>query len=497
MKNRIIALVVGMVLLFSSLSAQRPDTLWTRTYGGVNDDGAFSIHQTNDRGFIITGYTDVPGGGGYGVYLLKTDSLGDTIWTKILGGVQSDFGRSVQQTSDGGFIVVGYTGSFGNGLRDVYMIRTDSIGNVIWTKAYGGNDYDVAFCVEQTGDGGYIVTGNTCSFGNGMADVWLLKTDSLGDTLWTQTYGKEYYDEGWSVRSTLDGGYIITGELGLMDGSYLWIIRTDSLGNVIWKKEYEQGGDSHGMSVELTSDSCFVVTGYTYNPGGSSTDIWLLKINALGDTIWTRMYGGNNTDRGFSVRETIDGGIIIAGISWSYGNGYQDIYLVRTNGQGDVLWTRTYGGAEYEGAYSISQTHDDGYVVVGYTESFGAGGNDVWLLKLESDVGIGEQPNQIALSRVLKLTTSPNPFSAVVKIQLCGASEYGSIGAPEIKIYDISGREVRHFFLYPCPERRRGASSFIPGVTWDGRDDAGKVLPPGIYFLKAGGKYVGKVVKVR
>jgi hypothetical protein len=478
----------AVVVTCGFLIAQVPDTLWTRTYGTPSDDGAYSVHQTNDKGFIITGYTDIPGGGGYGMYLLKTDSLGDTLWSNIFGGPQGDFGRSVQQTTDGGYIIVGFTNSFGSGMRDVYLVKTDSLGNDIWERTFGGNLYDVAFCVVQTDDDGYIITGYTYSFGNGMADLYLIKTNSVGSPMWTQTYGKVYYDEGWSVCPTSDGGYIVTGDVGLADGSRLWVIKTDSLGDLTWMKEYQHGDDSHGISVGITTDSCYIVTGYTYNPGNSSTDIWLLKIDSLGDTIWTRMYGGNNMDRGFSVRETPDGGFVIAGITWSYGNGYQDIYIVKTDSLGDTLWTRTYGGPEYEGAYSIEVTDDGNYVVVGYTGSFGAGNNDIWLLKLAPDVGV-EIPDDRKQRTEVRFTCSPNPFFTTTTITLQGVSVNRSIGVSEIEIYDVAGRVVREISLLPF--------SFYLGATWDGCDEEGKMVAPGMYFLTLHGEPVGKVVKVR
>jgi hypothetical protein len=483
--------LLALFMMLGLLHAQTPDTAWTHTYGAANDDGSYSVQQTSDGGYVIAGYTDIPGDGGYGVYLVRTDSLGDTIWTSVIGGDLGDYGRSVQQTQDGGFIVVGYTNSFG-GMLDAYMIKTDSDGEVIWTRIYGGNYYDAAYCVDQTSDGGYIFAGYTYSFGISMADVWLVKTDSLGYEEWSQTFGREWNDKGWSVQSTSDGGYILCGDVGKPDGSQMWVIKTDSLGNSLWMEVYCQEGDSHGSSVEEASDSCYIITGYTYNPGSSSIDMCLLKVNALGDTIWTRMYGGNNTDRGFSVQETMDGGFIIGGITWSYGNGYQDIYLVKTDGQGDTLWTRVYGGTGYEAAYSVQQTQDRGYVVTGYTESIGAGGNDVWLLKLEPNVGISEKPELAIPPGAMKLTASPNPFSAVTAIELSGVSEYGGIGVPEIKIYDALGRRVREISLLPF--------NFSLGITWDGRDDYGKLAAPGVYFVRLrSGDYTAskKVLLVR
>lgn len=182
-----------------------------RTYGGSDDDIGHSVTQTDDGGYIVAGYTQSFGAGDWDVYLIKTDVAGDTIWTRAFGGVGSDLGRSVEQTSDGGYIIAGYTYSFGAGWDDVYLIKTDAGGGTVGTRTYGSSDYDEGRSVEQTVDGGYIIGGATWSFGSGGNDVYLIKTDSNGDTVWTRTYGAGLNDSGYSIAQTDDGGYIIAG----------------------------------------------------------------------------------------------------------------------------------------------------------------------------------------------------------------------------------------------------------------------------------------------
>jgi len=346
-----------------------------RTYGGSDDDRGYSVQQTMDGGYVVAGYAGAFGAGYADVSLIKTDPSGDTLWTRTYGGSSSDYGASVQQTTDGGYIVAGYTASFGAGFYDVYnvyLIKTDPSGDTLWTRTYGGSKVDRGSSVQQTTDGGYIVVGDTDSFGAGFYDVYLIRTDPSGDTLWTRTYGGYSYDYGASVQQTMDGGYIVAGYTApLVPGSIdVYLIKTSPSGDTLWTRTYGGYSSDYGYSVQQTTDGGYIIAGKTRSFGPVAYDIYLIKTDPSGDTLWTRTYGGSDYDSGYSVQQTMDGGYIVAGRTESFGAGFCDVYLIRTDPSGDTLWTKTYGGSDWDVGESVQQTTDGGYVIAGRTVIF-------------------------------------------------------------------------------------------------------------------------------
>ncbi|MCK4395869.1 T9SS type A sorting domain-containing protein [candidate division WOR-3 bacterium] len=379
-RNKQAFIPVMIILLWSiNVLAQAPDTLWTRTYGGAEGDVGYSVQQTTDGGYIIAGYTYSFGAGESDCYLIKTNADGDTVWTKTYGGIHWDYAYSVRQTSDGGYIIAGFSTSFGAGFRDAYLIKADENGDTIWTRTYGGTEYDEVNEVQQTSDGGYIIVGITLSFGAGGGDVYLIKTDSNGDTIWTKTYGGAEGDAGNSVQQTSDGGYIIAGitlSFGAGNGD-VYLIKTDEIGDTIWTKTY---GGIHldiAYSVRQTSDGGYIILGITHPTGLEMGDVYLIKTDANGDSVWAKIYEHDGYDYAYSVQQTSDNGyIFVCNLN------YVDINLTRTDENGDTLWTKIYGGADSDFAYSVQQTTDGGYIVAGYTSSFGVGKLDVYLIKV-------------------------------------------------------------------------------------------------------------------
>ena len=358
-----------LILHIITLYSQGPDPLWIRTYGGLDWDYGCQIRQTSDSGYIIIGETYSYGAGECDVYLIKINSNGDTLWTKTYGGNDCDAGYSVQQTFDEGYIIVGSTASFGSGNHDVYLIKTDPNGYILWTKTYGGEFYDGGYFIKLTSDGGYIILGSTYSFGAGFSDVYLIKTDSNGDTIWTKTYGGLNDDFGSEVQKTFNNGYIITGttySYGAGDAD-LYLIRIDSLGDTIWTKTYGGIGFDRGISIQVTSDSGFIVTGCTDSFGEGWSDVYLIKTDMEGDTMWTRTYGGLWNELGVSIRNTLDDNFIITGATSSFGAGFDDIYLLKVDTNGNPVWDCAYGESEQDLGSEVLQTPDGGYIIVGLT----------------------------------------------------------------------------------------------------------------------------------
>jgi hypothetical protein len=446
--------VLGLIALLSAIcftSNASAQTSWWRTYGGPHDDEANSVQQTTDGGYIVAGYTVA------GEYLVKTNTQGDTLWTKTYvdsGLIQAN---SVQQVADGGYVIAGTSGR-------VNLIKTSAQGDSLWTRTYGhgsGNS------VQQTTDGGYIIAG---WFNVGNGGVYLIRTDSSGDTLWTRIYGGTNGDWAYSVQQTTDGGYIITGGANLygVENGDVYLIKTSAQGDTLWTRTYGGTNREWCYSVQQTTDGGYIVAGYTESFGAGGGDVYLIKTDSSGDTLWTRTYGGTSLEVGTSVQQTTDGGYVIAGYTRSFGPGTDrdNVYLIKTSAQGDTLWTRTYGGTNDDWGNSVQQTTDGGYIVAGVTKSFGAGTPDyynVYLIKTDANGSARiEEPLTPHPIRPASFLVQPSPFTSFAR---------------------VPGHETDVFVLSDVTGRQ---------VAVCGGDRVGEGLRPGVYFLSSVGGRAGK-----
>jgi Secretion system C-terminal sorting domain/Domain of unknown function (DUF5122) beta-propeller len=354
--------------------------------GGPLTDEALYTTTTSDGGYIMVGWTTSFGAGGWDLYLVKTQADGAIEWTRTYGGPGDEVDCSVEQTADGGYIIASRTNSFGAGGADVYLVKTDPSGAPEWTKTYGGAGWEEGHSVLQTSDGGYILTGWTDSFGAGSQDIYVVRTDAVGTVLWTRTYGGAGSERGHKIKRTPDGGYLIAAETnGFGAGGWdLLLVQIAADGTPLWSKTYGGAGDDFGWDAEPTADGGCVFVGYTNSFGAGAMDMYLLKLDANGTDQWAKTYGGSLDEQGFSVQPTTDGGFILCGETSGYGNGEEDAIAVRVDANGVFSWARTFGGEGEDGCQYGMQTPDGGYLISGYSEKAGPDDWDFTLIKTDA-----------------------------------------------------------------------------------------------------------------
>lgn len=432
-----------------------------------------------------------------GSLLLLAPQTANAGWMRTYGGPLGDGGYRVFQTSDGGYIIAGSTNSFGAGKSDIWLLKTDSLGDTLWTKTYGGSDDEDMVCLNPTLDGGYILAAQTFSFGvYSKSDIWILKTDSLGDTLWTLVYGTENRDFPGYVGERLEGGYVAIG--GAADAAYnykILFISVDAQG----KLEYVKDHKGFCTCANKFSDSLYLVV----------IDNGVLELSSQGDSLWrlwdatvwmtnwierdnsapqTYMFTGceyqnaldvpdlfigcgdlfhgfaggaflgdpSTMEIGLCIRSTTDGGDVVVGEKENAGSGY-DLWLIK---EGPTSWRREFGGSNDDAGYYVDNTSDGGYIITGITGSYGAGGSDLWLIKTDSlgyvDI---EEP-----APVTHPVTHLNPIGREITLHYsdCPQGFHASI-------YDVSGRKVDMI----------KASGSSGAISW------GEGFRSGVYFIRS------------
>ncbi len=464
--------VLSTVFSYSALS-QAPAIEWQKSLGGRNEDDALAICQTFDGGYIVAGRSkstsgDVTGNiGAFDAWIVKMSSSGSLEWQKSIGGSLTDQANAIVQTADSGYIIAGSTISndgavTGNhGQTDYWVVKLSSAGTVQWQKCYGGASYEIAYSIQQTTDGGYVVGGESWSndgdvTGNhGGRDCWIVKIDTSGALQWQKSLGGSANDFGKKIRQTADGGYIATVTSSSSDGdvtnnygsSDFWVVKLSNLGIIQWEKSFGGTLVDNGQDIIQTSDEGYVVIGLTTSNDGDVTDskgkgdYWVVRISSLGAVVWQKTLGGSELDYATSVVQSTDGGFVVAGYSVSNNGdltenkGSSDYWLVKLNASGYIVWQKSLGGSEYDVANYFTTTSDGGYIIAGYTRSLNGdvtlnhGSDDFWIVKLKSTVAVPQ------LSHSGEINVSPNPTTGMINVP--GAEN------ATIRVYNTFGQLVK------------------------------------------------------
>jgi hypothetical protein len=370
--------------------AARAQDLFANAYGDSGYEHAYTLIQTADGGYAFSGPTDSVGAGGYDYWIVKLDAAGAVAWERAYGGAGDDIPNAMVQTLDGGYVLAGRTQSFGAGGWDFWILKVDASGGRVWQRTYGGKQDDMAYSIVQTGNGALIVSGWTASYGAGGFDYWLLKLDASGSSLWQKAYGGTSADWPYASCLTSDEGVVVAGgsvSFGAGDND-VWVLRLDASGNRVWQKAYGGPSDDRAFSVQQTPDGGYVVAGFTRSFGAGDMDFWVLRLDASGGLLWQRTYGGDATDWAFGVHAASEGGYVVVGRTDSFGLGDADAWILKLDESGGVAWQRTFGGGALDYAYSVRETSDGSYLVGGVTGSHG-GWYDAMVLKLEPSCLLG------------------------------------------------------------------------------------------------------------
>jgi len=485
MRRTIILFTITMLALLGTAHAQ-PDSLWSRTYGEYIEE-CLSIIQTEDGGYALAGFTLSPHADDYDMLLIKTDAEGDSLWSRTFGGRGFEECNSIIQTEDGGYVLAGFATSFGAGSSDMWLVKTDAEGDSLWSRTFGGEGMDICNSIIQTADGGYALAGYTESFGAGQRDKWLVKIDADGDSLWSQTFGGRGLEECHSIIQTEDGGYVLVGDTDLFGARVcdMSLIKTNENGELIWSRTFGGREDDRCYTMIQATDGGYALGGYTRSFGAGIFDMWLIRTNADGDSLWSRTLGGISYDECNSIIQTDDEGFVLAGYTRSFGAGECNMWLVRTDSEGDSLWSVSFGGENWDECNSFIQTIDGGYALAGYTRSFGAGEGNMWLVKTGPDPTSAPPESFIPHPCVFILYPAyPNPFNSTTTIR------YG-LPYPSnvlLQVYNITGRQITTLY-----EGNKQAGIHTTNLI-------ANVLPSGLYFLQmeaSGEQFTQKVILVR
>jgi hypothetical protein len=445
--NVVMKKLLILLCAFSSVFAQPPDTLWTRTYGTDETEEAFGCVALEDGGFVLAGISGDPGLDNERVYVVRVDSFGDTLWTKRFGEFWPSpnvFGHywgaySICRAGDNGLALTGYGQYLGDMSIYIFLLKMSSDGDSLWTRVYDHEGWGNR--VVATEDGGFAIAGDVW---HPNRDMMLMKTDSLGNEEWSRFYGGTGSEAAHDMTLCPDGGFALAGGTSSfgVDVVDVYLVRTNSSGDTLWTRTYGGMGDESAFTITARTDGGFVLAGYTdsFGMGGPlGTDAYVLRVDSEGDTVWTRTYGYAETDEFISsVASTIDGGCILSG--WISGwSPHQDMYVVRLDSLGDSLWSSTYGGIWPDNSRCVVTTIDSGYCIVGKFRSLtNPPEYEFYAVRLGPDIQSTEEPFSF-IPEEITLTAYPNPFNPSTTIGFYVQNP----AQIEIAVYDVQGRLVK------------------------------------------------------
>ncbi len=320
--TRLVSCIFLMCFLVFSTGTFAGSMQWEKTFGGRNNDGAFSVQPVGD-GYLVIGYTDCFEYGGRDVWVIKLDKSGNQIWNRVFSGPEWDKVASIKRIKDG-YIAVGRSGPPFKG--DAWVVKMDKNANRVWKKLFGGNNDDGAYSAQPTKDG-FLIAGYTNSYGKGGYDAWIIKLNKDGNRVWSKVFGGKSNERAFSVQQTRNKGYIVVGRKGLLFKGDAWVVKMDRERNIVWERTFGGSGDDVATAVCEMPSGEFIVVGWTYSFGHGKSDMWIMKLDREGNTIWSDTFGGRGNDWANSVEKTDDGGYIVGGVTYSSGKGNSDAWV--------------------------------------------------------------------------------------------------------------------------------------------------------------------------
>ncbi|HEY0029900.1 MAG TPA: T9SS type A sorting domain-containing protein [Bacteroidia bacterium] len=431
---------VILLAMLCGASVASAQITFQEIYPSTIHESGRDVLQTSDGGYIIAASTETSIVNDLDVMVVRTDAYGTILWKQTYGGGSlPEVPNCILKAADGNYFIVGYSQSTGSGDFDHYLLKIDPAGTLIFSKRYGGYGNEDAKEIIATADGNYMIVGasNSVSFSDN--NVQLIKIDISGNVIATKNYGGPGYESARSVKQCSDGGFIVAGKRVALSGiASIFLIRTNPAGDTLWTRIHSDVNSMEGKSILVNSDNS-----YTLSVDDSSatvdSDVRVMKLDPSGSTIlWNKRYGGNDKDITKLIKPTSDGGYIVTAMSRSFGWIDPDYWLLKINSVGDTAWSRHYGGADHEHCYAVKETSDGGYITVGHTRSNPPRIEHILFIKLNSNgelgpVGIDENAlNENALNLY------PNPSTGIVNINFVGNYEPGSI----LKITDTMGKLI-------------------------------------------------------